>query len=266
MDTLADKWQPSRQLDRGNAAEQILEDLREQILGGGLARGAKLPTEKQLAQAYGVSGATIREAIRGLTTSRLIEVRHGSGAYVTANADQLIDVSLRSMIQMERINIRQVLGVLGALNGYAAELAATHASAEAIQAMQQTLDEINEAKDARQISSGFMRFLDALAAASGNPLLAAFCRFLAGVQMSLATELSGDSFESWRKTSGKLAKDRQRLVDAIGSRDPAAAREAARTYHERALKTITALPNASATVIDDSALSAFVASLLHNLS
>lgn len=266
MNTVGHGWQPSRRLERGNAAEQIFADLRAQILEGGFARGTKLPTEKQLAEAYGVSGPTVREAIRGLTTAHLVEVRHGSGAYVTAHADQLIDVSLRSMIQMERVNIRQVLGVLGALNCYAAEQAAASGNANAVKEMQLALDEISSAADSNQVSSGFLHFTEALAGASGNPLLIAFCRFLAGVQVNLANELAGDSFEVLKKTSAKLAKDRQRLVDAVASRQPDLARDAARAFHDRALKSICALPNASATVLDDTTLSTFVASLLRNLS
>ncbi|MDR5645485.1 FadR/GntR family transcriptional regulator [Burkholderia cenocepacia] len=237
-------WQPSKRLDRGNAAEQILEDLRAQILSGQLARGAKLPTEKQLAQAYGVSGPTVREAIRGLTTACLVEVRHGSGAFVTAEADQLVAVSLRSMIQMERIGIRQVLGVLGALVEYAANQAALKATKNDISSMQEVIDGISQAKDATEIFSGLAQFIDALGIASGNPLVAALCRFLFGVQISLAAQLLGGSFARVRKASSRLAKDRQAVVDAIASRDPDAARSAARTYHERALKTILALPNA----------------------
>lgn len=266
MNTIEGGWQPSRQLERGNAAEQIFADLRAQILDGGFVRGAKLPTEKQLADAYGVSGPTVREAIRGLTTSRLVEVRHGSGTYVTAQTDQLIDISLHSMIQMERVNIRQVLGVLGALNCYAAELAAARGDAGAVKGMQQALDEISSATKPSDVSNGFLHFTEALAAASRNPLLMAFCRFLAGVQISLAKELAGDSFEVWKKSAAKLAKDRQNIVDAVASRQPDVAREAARVFHERALKTICALPNASATILDDATLSTFVASLLRNLS
>ncbi|WP_175425577.1 FadR/GntR family transcriptional regulator [Trinickia violacea] len=254
-------WQPSKRLDRGNAAEQILEDLREQILSGQLARGAKLPTEKQLAQAYGVSGPTIREAIRGLTTACLVEVRHGSGAYVTAEVDQLIAVSLRSMIQMERVGIRQVLDVLGALVEHAAGLAAKQASEEDINAMQEILESIAQAKEASQISVSLMQFVEALGNASGNPLVAALCRFLFGVQIGLATQLLGTSFAPLRKAAGKLAKDRQAVVDAIATRDPEAARSAARTYHERALKTILALPNAEA-AFEPSRELAILASLL----
>lgn len=236
-------WQPSKFLDRGNAAEQILEDLREQILSGKLARGTKLPTEKQLAQAYGVSGPTIREAIRGLTTACLVEVRHGSGAYVTAEVDQLIAVSLRSMIQMERVGISQVLGVLGALIEYAASQAAERASEDDVNEMQHVLDSITQAKDASQISAGLMRLIEAISKASGNPLVIALCRFLCGVQIGIAAQLLGGSFASLRKVAGRLAKDRQAMVDAIARQDPEGARVAARSYHHRALKTILALPN-----------------------
>ncbi|WP_432258379.1 FadR/GntR family transcriptional regulator [Cupriavidus sp. TMH.W2] len=256
-------WQPSKRIDRGKAAEQLLDDLREQILSGQLARGAKLPTEKQLAEAYGVSGPTVREAIRGLTTACLVEVRHGSGAYVTAEADQLIAVSLRSMIQMERIGLRQVLGVLGALVEYAAGLAAELSTADDVRTMQQIVQDITQAKDAVGITSGLTQFVDALGRASGNPLVAALCKFLVGVQVGLAAHLLRSSPASLRKTAGRLAKERQELVDAIATRDPEAARAAARAYQQRALKTMLALPNADTALMPSPEMSFFTSLLQH---
>lgn len=258
-------WQPTKRLDRGNAADQILEDLRESILSGHFPRGAKLPTEKQLAAGYGVSGATIREAVRGLTTARLIEVRHGSGAYVTAETDQMIAFSLRSMIQLERIGLSQVLGVLGALIGFAAELAATHATADEIYGMQQALDKVERGDDADLITAGLTQFFDALALASGNALLAALCRFLTEIQVGLARELSGGSLDSLRKTTGRLAKERRRLVNAIKEKDPGEAVTAARAYHERALKVIAA-QHSSSTTLADTVTSTFLTSLLKGKS
>ncbi|MDS0858657.1 GntR family transcriptional regulator [Burkholderia pseudomultivorans] len=261
-DTSASDWQPSKRLDRGNAAEQILEDLRDRILSGQLARGAKLPTEKQLAEGYGVSGATVREAIRGLVTAQLVEVRHGSGAYVTAQADQLIAASLSSMIQIERIGVAQVLGVLGALTSYAAELAARHATDQDIEQMRQALRQIQEGDSADAISGAVYAFVGAIGQASGNTLLAALCRYFTRVQMGLATELSGGTVESWRATTTAIGRDRQRVFKAIEARDPKAAMAAALAYHERALKVITAQPNASSAMVSDPALSAFLASVL----
>jgi GntR family transcriptional repressor for pyruvate dehydrogenase complex len=242
-------WQPGRPLERGNAAEQILHDLREQILNGELERGAKLPTEKQLSEAYGVSAATVRESMRGLTTAQLIEVRHGSGSYVTADTDKLIGESLRSTIQLENIGLPEVLGILGALNGYAAELAAQNASENDLVALEQALERINKGESPEEISSALTFFLDRIATASGNNLLAILCRFLASTQISLAWQLAGDSLERWQSTVKLLSKERKKLVAQIRARSPQDAHAAAASYHKRAIKIIGGLPNAQSALV-----------------
>jgi GntR family transcriptional repressor for pyruvate dehydrogenase complex len=261
-DSSAKPWQPWVHPERGNTAEQVMEDIRQRILAGHLARGEKLPAERQLTGGYGVSVATIREAKRALLKAGLIEVKHGKGAYVTASSEELIATSLRTMIELERIGIVQVLGVHGALNGYAAELAATKATREDISAMRKSLDEIDHSVTPEAIAAGLIRFLNALVEASGNPLLVALCRFLASVQIGLAKEIQGRRLEAWRKTAARLANERQRLVDAIESGDVEGARAAARAYHERSMKVITALPSASTPQVSEIALSTLFASLL----
>ncbi|MDB5872493.1 MAG: bacterial regulatory s, gntR family protein [Ramlibacter sp.] len=252
-------WAPPRRIARGNAAEQILSDLREQIVSGQFVRGNKLPTEKQLAEGYGVSAATVREAVRGLTTLGLIDVRHGSGAYVTGDAFQLVEGPLRSMIQMERIGVPEVLGVLKALNSYAAETAAAKARPD-VRGMRAALQAMEDARDARTLGASLESFLHELARASDNPLLIVLCRFLSGVQVGLAMQLSGGTYEGWRKTVRRLSKERGRLVDAIEEGDPHAARDAANEYHDRAIKVIARQPMAQDIVTTDPALRSLIAS------
>lgn len=243
-------WIP-RRIERGNAADQILHELRERILCGAFARGARLPTEKQLASGYGVSGATVREAVRGLTTLGLIEVRHGSGAYVTARPDQLLSAPLHSVIELEQVGITEIFGVLGALNAHAAEVAARHAADADIAAMREALAAIEAATDRDGVSLGLAAFLDALALASGNPLLVVLCRFLSRIQIDIAREHSGATLKDWRRTVRKLATERAVLVDAIAARTPEAAAAAARAYHAHALAVIGALPRSSSVRIED---------------
>ncbi|MES2184617.1 MAG: GntR family transcriptional regulator [Pseudomonadota bacterium] len=261
-DAVPELWQPSRKIERGNAAEQIFDDLKGHIVSGRVARGAKLPTEKQLADDYNVSGATVREAIRGLTTARLVEVRHGSGSYVTAKTDELVAISLHSMIQMERIGVADILGVLGMMNAHAAELAASRAGAKDIERMQRALDATASGTSAMEISEALAEFLTALVEASGNPLLATLSRMLIRIHIGLARELSGMSFESWQKTTARLAKDRQRLLDAIRDKDPVRAYASSRAYHKRSLKVIPELPAAGAAEMNDPALANLLAALL----
>ena len=256
------RWQPTRRSARGNAAEHIHGDLRDAILGGQFAKGARLPTEKQLAEGYGVSGPTVREAIRGLTTARLIEVRHGSGAYVTADSDQLLAVSLNSMIRVERIGAAEILGVLGALHAYAAERAASAASEDEIASMQAAVHAIAAASTVDAIPNALIDFLGTLANAAGNPLLAILCRFLTRVQVDLTGELCGGTLEGWRKTAVPMNAKRQRLVDAIRARDANGARLAAQVYHAQSIKVIGALPHAGTARMTDPGLADLLGSLL----
>lgn len=255
-------WQPSKRLERGGAAEQVLADVREQILNGRIPRGAKLPTEKQLADSYGVSGATIREAVRGLATLQLIEVRHGSGAYVTAEADRLVALPLQALIQLEGTNIAQVLSVLGALNSHAAELAATHASEEQILTMRRALEAVDHGESIEEIVGGLTLFVGTLAQASANPLLAALCRFLGGVQIDLARQLAAGRLDVWREIAGQLRQERRDLFGAVAARNLSAARLATLAYHARALTVISAMPNAGLVAVADPEMSSFLGALL----
>ena len=261
--TSTSEWKFSKPLHRGNASERMLVDLRERILSGVIPRGEKLPTERELAATYGVSSATVREAIRGLATAQLLEVRHGSGAYVTAKVDQLVGMPLRTIIAMEKISMPQVLAVYGAINSYAAEMAARQATPSMVAELQQAQDDIGRAKTLPAISEALTRFLDTLARCSDNALLVALCRFLAGMQIGLATELSGGSYKTRQQNSAKLADERQALIDAIKGKDPKGAREAAWRYQERAMAVLSALPRARKDRVSDPALSKLLASLLH---
>src|SRR5437879_2806813 len=117
-----------RRIGRSRVADQIVDDLRERVLSGELPNGSRLPAERELAEQYGVSGATIREAVRVLATIGLVEVRHGAGSFVTAEPDTMVGLSIASVVRLAGAGAREVLGVLGALNRYAVQLAAEQAS------------------------------------------------------------------------------------------------------------------------------------------
>ncbi|MEU5426756.1 GntR family transcriptional regulator [Streptomyces olivoreticuli] len=61
---------------------QIADDLTEQIRTGALTRGARVPSESDIMERYGVSQGTVRKAIAELRTAGLIETHHGRGSYV----------------------------------------------------------------------------------------------------------------------------------------------------------------------------------------
>lgn len=63
-------------------AAEIARRLVDYLLSGGIEPGARIPSERQLAEAFGVGRSAVREAIAALTLIGLIEVRHGDGTYL----------------------------------------------------------------------------------------------------------------------------------------------------------------------------------------
>jgi GntR family transcriptional regulator len=70
---------------RPSLVEQVRESLLGEITSGRLAPGAKLANENDLAERFGVSRSTIREAVGGLMDAGYLVRRHGSGTYVTSS-------------------------------------------------------------------------------------------------------------------------------------------------------------------------------------
>jgi GntR family transcriptional regulator len=68
--------------DRRPASERLADELRVSIESGELAAGAKLPSERELAELHGIARNTARQAIRLLAESGLVVAEHGRGVFV----------------------------------------------------------------------------------------------------------------------------------------------------------------------------------------
>ena len=64
-------------------SEQLAQSLEQLILDGVYAVGERLPSERQMAEDYGVSRPSVRGALSTLAARNLIETRHGGGHYVS---------------------------------------------------------------------------------------------------------------------------------------------------------------------------------------
>ncbi len=249
-------------VDRTRISDQIFQRLKDEIVAGTLPRGAKLPAERELAERYQVSNPTVREAVRALDLLGFVDVKHGSGAYVSADPAALIATSLAAAIQLTEIGVVQVLGVFGALNQHAAALAAEAATSGDHAVLRSTLAAIEAARTAEAAADALRHFHGAVATASHNPLLAALCHFLSQIQIELGVELAGGSFAVWRKVLAKLRPARRRLVEAIISRDREEASALAQEFHRSAVDAVTSLPKAKEVRLDDPMLHKLLSSMM----
>ncbi|WP_333770670.1 FadR/GntR family transcriptional regulator [Streptomyces sp. IBSBF 2435] len=159
---------PIGSLRPGPLVEQATERLREQILGGQWAVGARLPGEAALAASLGVGRSTVREAVRALSEAGLVKSRQGAGVFVVATEPHE-DFGAR----LRRAAVAEVYEVRAVLEVQAARLAAERRTEEDVAALYSALA-------ARRLAAGLddAAFVDAdialhaaVVAAAGNPVL-----------------------------------------------------------------------------------------------
>ena len=150
--------------------EEITAKLRELIHSGKWPLQQRIPAEPELMAALGVSRGTLREAVKALAHSGMLEVRRGDGTYVRATSE-MSGAAERMYRDHSQVHILEVRAGLDTL---AARLASSHATADDVEAMRALLE-------ARRVAwlagdyAGWARadwgFHVLVAQASGNPLL-----------------------------------------------------------------------------------------------
>ena len=78
---------PIQAIEPPRLYRQVADQLRQLIDSGEYAVGARLPAERELAEKFGLSRPTVREALIALEVEGRIRIRVGSGIYVRAVAE-----------------------------------------------------------------------------------------------------------------------------------------------------------------------------------
>lgn len=122
-------------LIKRSLVDQALDQLRLRINQGIWTVGQRLPTEPELATELGISRNTVREAMRVLAFSGLIEIRQGDGSYLRAVVDPLDTMKALSRCTQEQAReTRHILEV------EAIGLAALRRTDEDLMALREALD------------------------------------------------------------------------------------------------------------------------------
>lgn len=120
-------------LDQLGRAETVARRMADAIAVGLLADQEQLPSESELAEQFGVSTVTVREALMALRQKGLVETRRGrgGGSFVRAPAQASHVAELRERVSaMSLADLRDVGDHYTAVAGTAARLAAERASPE----------------------------------------------------------------------------------------------------------------------------------------
>lgn len=211
--------------------QQVLDTLRQAIIDGRLAPGARL-TERELTEMLGVSRTVVREALRSLESEGLVHVIPNKGPVV------------RELSMAEAEDLYQIRAVL---EGLAARLFVEHATAEQIEQLSAALDVVVQAYDsgdAPRVLETKNRFYDVLFAGAGSETLSSMLATLhARIWRWRALGLTHPE-RSTDRSRESTAHLREMLV-AIRARDADAAEHITRDEASRAALEVMRLLAAS---------------------
>ncbi|MGP3536674.1 FadR/GntR family transcriptional regulator [Microbacterium sp. RD1] len=215
-----------------------LAGLRQMIASGALAPGQQFPPEAELCRELDVSRSSLREAVRVLATVGVIEVRHGSGTYVSQlnPADIIRGFSLTvDLLPLE--GLLQLFEIRRVLEGNAAAQAAARAPEELVARLSDLCDRMEASSDGDVVAELDDQFHEAICAAAGNATVTSLISVLRSRGRHYRI------FDSGPAAPAKRASDEghRAIVDALARRDPAAATAAASVHVARTEYWLTRL-------------------------
>lgn len=225
---------PIQAVESRRLYRQIADQVAALIEKGEYGAGERLPPERDLARQLGVSRPSVREALIALEVEGYVEVRVGSGVYVTGARPEPAPELPADSGPFELIRARWII------EAECAALAAKHATRAQLRAMDDALDEMEAQRDRGMMPLGSDRLFHLrVAEASGNSALALVVKTLWDQRMGplfLRLEHHFDTPALW----DVAVREHREIAAAISRHDAAAARSAMRRHMDHAAKRFSA--------------------------
>lgn len=209
-------------------SDRLARRIRNLIQKGDYAQGDRLPSIMEMASRFGVGHPTIREALKKLETMGIVEIRHGSGVYVSRSDDVLVLASpdyggeVTKKLLIDLISTRMPLEMQSAAD------AVRNGSPEHLLEMRRLLTTAAQNLDNDDtLNSVNMAFHRQIAQASGNAVLAQLIDVLKDLFTSEQRLILGIFGSRERDHQEHLA-----ILAAIEERDETLAVERMRTHLE----------------------------------
>jgi GntR family transcriptional repressor for pyruvate dehydrogenase complex len=202
--------------------EEIVRQVKRLIAEGKLKSGDRLPPERDLVEEFMVSRTAVREALRALEGSGLIDVRAGEGAFVRDVSVESLIESLALVILPHREAVKELFEARRLLEPGIAAWAARRATREEIAEMERVLEE--QHKEVLQGRTGVVQDTALHSAIAHSAHNRAITRIVSAL-MELLTQSREESLHTPGRPTRSHA-DHRRILEAIQRRDEGAAHRA----------------------------------------
>lgn len=200
--------------------EVVTRHITRLIARGELERGQRLPPERELVRLLGVSRPSVRAGLQSLASKGVLVIRHGAGTFVADGPPTLDSEPLRVLAALHGFSAAEMFETRRTLEVRVAGLAAERATSVDHAAMaDEVVSMFAELDSPQAFLVHDIRFHRAVAAASGNRILAMVVEMVSGI------------FYEARRQTADQGRDRRRsaemhrhIYQAIRRRDRAAAK------------------------------------------
>lgn len=223
---------PLSPVSRRSVPDEIYDQLLDEMLGGGLAPGAPLPSERRLAEVLGVSRPAVREALQRLVHAGYVDVRQGDATTVR-DFRRLGGLDLLPRLLLARGGLdlavaRSILEARAHVGPKIAELAATRGGAEAAGLLAQAVEELRADDDGVRRQLVALTFWEHLVEAADsitfrlmfNSMRAAYVPLMEALAPLMAAEVDRiDAYAALTEAvaAGDPDRARERAADLLGA-------------------------------------------------
>ncbi|ALM82951.1 hypothetical protein ASB57_08270 [Bordetella sp. N] len=209
-------------------ADQLYDQLLQQITQGKYPEESRLPSEFDLCAAFGVSRPVVREALFRLQTDGIVVSQRGAGSYVRRRpSPELVRLApIGGLAELVRcMELRR------AIEGDAAYMAALRRNDDDLDAMASALNDMQRALDDRQVGNeADFRFHQAVALACRNDLFVTALQSLATQIFDYMRVMRSLALASEASRGRQVQREHERIFLAIKNEKPDEARDAMREH------------------------------------
>lgn len=222
----------------------------EAVFSGQFRPGTRMPSERQLAESFGVGRFVVREALKSLGLMGLLEVRQGDGTYVRPPDSSLLPRVVEWGLLVGESRTNDLVETRQHLEPITARLAAERRSEPQLKDIQTHLHEMRDAEDNAIFVDADVAFHMSIAAATGNAVLSNMLTSIASL-LKVWIRNVVDAAES-REPS---YREHVPIYDAIAVQDVAAAGDAMASHMEGATCRLRAALAAHGATLEDATAS-----------
>jgi GntR family transcriptional regulator, transcriptional repressor for pyruvate dehydrogenase complex len=161
------------------APEIVVEQILKKLQNGEITTGARLPSQRALAQSFGVGRSSMREALNALAVMGYLDVQHGRGTFISQKLPDTTPSISKLQAALKAGSLLDVLELRETLECKAAELAAERSEGQHLRRLEQALRDMEESReDYRRFLQSDVEFHITLAEATTNQIFSEMVRFL----------------------------------------------------------------------------------------